>query len=339
VTITLSRGGTITGRILGLAPADFPFVNVRAARSVTSVQPDAGGNFTLTGVPDGEVLIFASVSRPRMRSVQERVTVTNGMAPPVDLDFSRGLSVRGRVTQQGQLVEGNISFLPLPRGPALITTSEIARDGMYEIRVAGPGEYEVMVHRFMGGSINAGRVTVAGDMVHDIELRGAKVTGVVVDAATREPIVNAAVMLLPGNQVFTNGVGRFTFDLVGDGKYSVRAQAEGYAPAVSAFEVTNGSAPGEIELALSRGLAAQFRIVDAATGQPADITGVAVSDPSKAPMYYGNPETDATGMRRVLLQPGTYELRVFAQGYALKSVMLTVPGPPLDVRLERAAKP
>ena len=340
VTLTLTRGGTITGRILGVPAAELQYVQVRAYGVRNSTTPDPSGAFTLTGVPDGDLTVAASMYRPRRRDVTgPRVRVVNGVAPPVELDFNAGIAVRGRVTQRGQTVEGYIMFMPAqPSREVQPGSAEITRDGTYEARLAAPGEYQVMVSRHgFSGNLNAGRVNVSGDMTHDVDLRGAPVSGVVVDAVSRAPIAGASVMLLPGSEVRTNAAGRFTFDLVTDGEYKVRAQADEYAPDMRALTVQNGFAP-EVELLLSRGATAMFRVIDASTGELVEISGVAVTDAAKAGVYYGAPPADANGIRRLTLQPGTYEMRVFGREYPPAVVTLTVPAPPLDVKLARGPR-
>jgi hypothetical protein len=344
ITITLGRGGTVTGRILGVAPNDLPFVDVRSMHSPSTVHPDATGAYSLSGIPDGDAPIIASLSRPRPRSVQAVAKVVNGISSPVDLDFSSGIAVRGRVTQQGKIVQGHVAFVPVARQPVLMLPpgGEIARDGTYELRVPEAGDYEVSVGRYgTAMPVKAGHVNVTGEMVFDIELRGATVSGTVLDSVTRQPIPNASVMITQfGAAQRANGAGRFSLELVADGKYQLRAQAEGYAPAVQQLEVANGVAPA-VEVLLSRGIEAAFRILDATTGQSIDTYGVSIMDVvTRSSIYSGAPPADATGLRRITLQPGTYTLIAFAQGYTPpRPVTLTVPGPPVDLRLERQKQP
>jgi len=341
VTITLNRGGTIHGRVLGLSATDLGFVEVRGFSSRARTQPDAAGAFTLNGVADGDTMIVAMLSRPRHREVRARVTVINGSAPPVDLDFNAGIAVRGKVTQEGKPVRGSISFNPMKRDSSSspwMGSSEIGPDGSYEVRLAASGEYGVTVNRVNArGMVNVPRVNVAGDMVHDIELRGATLSGRVLDAATGELIPNAIVTLLPGSDAPARG-GRFTLDLLADGDYRIRAQARGYAPLLRAFSVANGVPPAEMDLALSRGVEALFRVTDALSGELVDARYVTVMDAAKAPLFMGETPPDAAGMRRIMLQPGTYQMTVLAQDYASKQVTLTVPGPPMDVRLDRTKR-
>jgi carboxypeptidase family protein len=336
LTITLDRGGTITGRVIGLSPSELPFVEVRVSYT-NAAQPDAQGAFTITGVSDGQQVVMAMLNRPRRREIQTRVTVAGGTASPVELDFNAGIAVRGKVTQRGQVVEGSIRFMlagqPLGRQ---IAGGGIGRDGTYEVRVAAPGEYTVQVGRGGSSPIEAGRVNVLGDMTYDIELRGATLSGIVVDAVTRQPIVNASVLMVPGMEVRTNGAGKFTFDLIVDGKYRLLTSAWSHAPDVRMIEVANGVAP-EVEIAMAAGVEARFRIIDGQTGQLAEAPFVSVMDATSNAMVFGGaaPPADANGVRSLLLQPGTYRLTCGGAGYSVsKPVMLTVPGPLLEVTVE-----
>jgi hypothetical protein len=346
VDVELERGRELRGRVIDGSGRPVPQAEIMPRGGLVSVYTfvttDEEGAFTLTGVADGDQTIVATLSRPRRREVRARAIVINGSAPPVDLDFNAGIAVRGKVTQQGKPVQGNISFYPTKRDPSsnmMPGSSEIGPDGSYEVRLPAAGEYGVTVNRMnsRGATLNVPRVNVAGDMVHDIELRGATVSGRVFDAATGEPVANASVMLLPGSDMPARG-GRFTFDLVADGDYRIRAQAPGYAPTLRAFSVANGMPPAEIDLGLSRGVEVLFRVVDALTGELVNAMGFTVMDASKVPMFMGDATADANGMRRIMLQPGTYQLTVSAQDYAYKPVTLTVPGPPLDVKLDRAKR-
>jgi hypothetical protein len=102
-------------------------------------------------------------------------------------------------------------------------------------------------------------------------LAGGTVTGQVLDAVTREPVVNAEVVLIPPPERFreaplqtrtitvrTDERGRFVFANVMSDSYTVEASGDGYvsrmagAPTVK-VQVSPGSVVEAIELALSRG--------------------------------------------------------------------------------------
>src|SRR5262249_30723210 len=104
VTLTLERGGTIAGRVTGLAPEELAQVRVSASghNASASAQTDAGGDFTLTGIPDGTITLTAyRPGMPMRSSAPKSVEVTNGSAPPVEIDFNAGITIRGRVTRNG----------------------------------------------------------------------------------------------------------------------------------------------------------------------------------------------------------------------------------------------
>lgn len=115
LTITLGRGGTITGHVRGLTPAEVTAVEVKSINTATPsltqpIRPDASGAFTLTGVADGQVMVIAELGGARPRRLHSMVQVQNGVAPPVELDFAAGIGIRGRVTAHGRPVQGQIAF-------------------------------------------------------------------------------------------------------------------------------------------------------------------------------------------------------------------------------------
>jgi hypothetical protein len=53
------------------------------------------------------------------------------------------------------------------------------------------------------------------------------------------------------------------------------------------------------------------------------------------PVFLGVEALVALGVYHLTVQHATYELRLFAAEYVSKPVTLTVPGPPLEVKVER----
>jgi hypothetical protein len=330
ITIVLRRGATISGHVRGLSPAELAAVEVSAFNAAASSHArgrvDAAGAFALQGVADGEVMVMAALKGARPRSTRATVRVQNGFAPPVELDFGAGIAVRGRVTARGRAVQGQIAFVaeaqPIP------ATSELGRDGSYFVQLAAPGEYRVLVIPSGSGPFQS-RVSVAGEMVHDIEIGGGALSGRVIDAETRAPIVGAVVRQMI-RELRTGADGRFTLGDVPHGPQTIVANAPGYAPAVHSFTMTD--APQELEIALPRGTMVHVRLVDAVSGQPVP-GGVAIADQAAAQILTGG-NVPPEGLQ-LHLAVGTYQVHAMAEGYARKMVKLSVPGPPLTMALER----
>jgi 5-hydroxyisourate hydrolase-like protein (transthyretin family) len=347
VTLTMDRGGSIAGRVLGLPPEDLPQVRVSASgrSSTASDRVDANGNFTLTGIPDGTITVTAfKQGMPMRQSAPKVIEVVNGNAPPVDIDFGAGITVRGRVTRNGIAVSGgNVSFAPRGRGGVRAANGMIAPDGEYEVSGVEPGDYDVRV--FAGGGGNdAVQYTVVGNAVFDIDLKGASARGVVLDAATGVPLPDVRVFVTPsstqGGRVWRNAStdsdGRFTIDTLPDGSYTLRTEREHYAAASQTVTVSGGSTP-PIEVRLARGQEAVVRLVDAETGASLD-GGVALIDP-QTKKYIGSSGMGRAedGAIHVWAAPGRYTASIHVNGYLTQNVDVTVPGAEVRVAMTRGA--
>lgn len=346
-TITLARGGSISGRVSGLPAAELQMVDVYAtSRSSDGASArgtvDASGAFTIRGVPDGEVTVSAQqIVPPRRRVSSAPVKVTGGIGPFVELDFGAGFAVRGRVKSRGRTPEGMVHFMATVQGGRPGNGTQINPDGTYEVRLPSAGEYRVTVSFFGSsvGTIEAGKVDVRGDMTHDIEVRAAAIRGRVLDAATRAPVSDARVSLTSarggGTTAVADSTGRFIFELVGDGTSTVRAMKEGYAS--DPREVVLQGSDAEVELLLTRGELVVVTVIDAMTGQNVDAY-VGIADSAEGPAGGASrpADRDANGTYRFWLRPGSYSIRVMARDHEPKTVPLVVPGTPA-VRIEMKA--
>lgn len=337
VTIVLGRGATVAGRVRGLSPQELAAVEVialsmSAPRQTEPARADASGAFTISGVEDGEVMVVAQLKGTPPRSVQTTFLVQQAIAPPVELDFSAGIPVRGRVTARGRPVQGQVLFFAGTQSQEPVAVAESAGDGSYAVQLPAPGEYRVLVFHSRSGAFNS-RLAVAGEMVYDVDIGGGRVSGRVVDAVTRAPVADALVRQT-SVEVRTGADGRFSLDDVPDGAQKLVANAAGYAPELHAFTAANGVA-SELEIALTRGTPVQVRLVDASSGQPLEGFAMIGDAVGMLAIAAGAVPADGTGLQ-LQLAAGRYELHAMAQGYARKSATLTVPGPPLTLALERA---
>lgn len=343
VTVTLERGGTLSGRVTGLPPDELQSVEVSAmsfgsSRGATArTTPDGSGNFTISGVSDGDVTVTAQQVRPpRRRVTSSPLKVIAGSGPFVELDFSAGIAVRGRVTRGGQVPgRGSLHFIPAdPRESNRGTSGEFAPNGTYEVRVPAAGEYRVLVSFWEAGAgaAQAGKVDVRGDMQHDIDIRGATVRVRVVDGASGGPLPDTRLALTGtegrgATDRTTDSAGRAVFDFVADGTYTVRAMRPGYVVADPRELVVQHGAGADVEIALTRGEEVVVRLVDAATGAPVD--GYTVILDASGKTVADRPATiDPGGAHRFWLRPGNYSVRAAGRDYAPSVAPLVVPGTP-----------
>jgi len=332
LSLTLDRGGSISGHVRGLSEAELGDVEVHAsaAGSWTSTRVDAAGNFTLNGVPDGRVTVGArKMSPPNRQSAQYPVDVSGGSAAPVEIDFNEGVSIHGRVTRNGTPVSGgNVNFIPRKPSPeAHSVMASLSSDGSYDAAGLALGDYDVRV--FISGGMSEGRpYTVSGSAQYDIDLQGGALRGRITDAATNAPLPETLVFLSAqrpaqvNRNATTDSDGRFLFEAVPDGTYVFRVSHDRYAPAQQTVTVSGGSGP-DLSVALSNGTPATIRVVDADTGAAVDAMASVTGGPRNvtAPAVRGD-----DGTLKVWVEPGRYRVIVLARGYAQANGDLNVPG-------------
>jgi protocatechuate 3,4-dioxygenase beta subunit len=340
VTVTLRRGGTITGRVTGLTAEELSLTSVMAFMpgmgmgGRSEARPDANGNFVLQGVPDGKVSVMAMArgSVPARRSPQKTVDVVNGAAPPVEIAFGGGYTVRGRVTRGGKPVSDvYVSFQPVDYQKQTPVTADV-RAGEYEAGGLSAGQYKIVV-RSGSASLLREDYTVAGDGRHDLDIRGISIRGRVVDARTSAPLAETTVFIdATGANATTDSSGSFVIDVESDGIVQLRTQRQRYQPATREVTVTGGQAP-LVELRLEPAEASSVRVIDAMTARPLE-AWVNVMGHDKKSAFSTRSSADE-GLARVFVAPGSYLVSVTSQGYALGNATLVVPGPEVQVMLTR----
>lgn len=330
VTLTLHRGGTITGRILGVRAEDLPLVRVSgyAAGGGGGVQGrvESDGRFVLQGVPEGRISVSAiQQTSPMRQSASKIVDVVNGSAPSVDIDFG-GFTVRGHVRRGGRPVENaSVVFQPTDstkQSPAYAQTRNAA--GEYVAAGLSGGEYRVVVSLPGGGSASSEQLTVSGDLVHDIEIRSGTIRGRVVDARSGAPVSDALVAADGGSRpVTSDSEGKFVIDVGNDGNYRVRTQKDRYAPATEDVVVAGGAAP-DVELRITPVDATVIRVVDAYDGHGVDAT-VTVLDSARRTVFTGQSVAGEEGAVRLYVAPGAYTVDANSRGLASARANITVP--------------
>ena len=302
--------------------------------SYTNASTDTTGAFTLRGVPDGQVVVQANLMGNDRRAKPKTITVENGAAAPVEINFEEGFTVRGRVTFNGVAAsDGFINFRPHDNsnngGSGRVTA------GSYEISGLGAGDYEVTMNSNTGGY--RGKYTVSGSGTFDIDVRGATLRGHVVDAATGAPVPDATVAVSGrGSTAFNNVVsdsdGHFVVPALLDGTYTVSVRRDTYSPATQSVEVSNGSAP-DVEVRLEGGTPVTVVVVDAISGVALPMANVMIESEGKR-MAGGMARGDDGA--HIWLKPGHYRAIATAYPYVQSPPTdLDVPGPAVRIALSK----
>lgn len=348
ITLTLRRGGTITGRVSGVTEAELGAVVVSASGPAgnTNGRVEANGMFTVQGVADGKYGVDAWFTNGEgRRTPRKMVEVINGSAPPVDLSFNEGATVRGRVTVHGQpLANAGIAFMPSQAAlQGVAATSRTESDGTYVATNVPTGEATAFVSAPQQGSVSNEKIVVTNNMIYDVDVRASVVRGRVIDAQTSAPIADAQVLFQPADNGSAGGgvraattdyAGRFTSDLVPEHKWRLRVQREKYETGYAEIDVAPGMP--EVEVRLSGGTAATVRVVDAQSGAPVLNAYVVATAASNKPVFAGQTKEDGT--IQLWVAPGTYTVRASSMQFVAATATINVPGPPVELRLEHAGR-
>ncbi len=340
VLVTLDRGGSISGHVVGLSSAETGIVTVNASYGGGSAHAnvDTDGNFTVNGVPDGAVSVSAMKMGAQMRhSAPKEVTVASGTAPFVEIDFAEGISVRGRVTREGNPVTGgSISFTGMHGEQS--GNSPLAPDGSYQVNGLQTGDYRVFVGLYgINSATFSEKLTVTGSMTHDVDLTGSSLRGRVLNAQTHQGLSEVTIQLravsnadMPSvRQAVTDSDGRFVLELLREGTYHLNAQRPQYAARQQDITV-----PGpDLEISLDAVTPTVAHVVDSTTGSAVTGDVVAVATATKTSMGYAHATADGTV--QLWLPDGQYTLHASAPGYAPATVNVVVPSSDLQIPLTR----
>ena len=346
--LVLERGGAVTGRVIGIEPAELSQVTVMAARgqserAVGRVSHD--GTYRVADLAPGEWQIWASL---RMgRQVSGRATVAAaGDEVTLDLEFASGVVLTGQVLQSGRPLGGTILFvrgIDVPGGAGARTDHE----GRFRVEGLKEGRHRLVVNDFRSGLQHSEEIELDGDRDVLVDIATGRVAGRVLDADDRSPLADAVISLVPeakadsGSMAFwgapaaeSDGQGGFAVGSVSAGEYRLKVVREGYAPAELPLAIAGGEevAGLEILLQVSSGLRLQVR---RSTGAPVAELYYAILDDAGRALDAGRRVADENGVVRLTSVPaGSFDLLASAAGAAVRRLRVEVPGPPVVIDLQ-----
>ena len=347
VLLVLAGGATIHGVVSGLSDT------LRAAVSVSASGPreywassrtGADGRFELTGAPAGTISLRATagdVVSGSTRSASGSVTIADGQKEAeAEVVFEGSGALSGRVTRGGSPVaEARVSLGATRGGPS--ASGRTDGGGSYRIEGLTPGDYTANVQAATGGRGVSKTVRVDGEASLDVDLPMAHLSGVVVDASTKQPLADARVTAAPdagasgrAGMATSDSNGRFFVDDVEPGAYTLTLSRSSYQQARGSVSATEeGGDAGTIEMTRGDGL--EVRLSDGIYQIPLRSASVRVKDGAGATVTSTFLALDGDGKGEIpSLPPGSYTLVVGSNGYATQVLGgIVVPGAPLPVAL------
>lgn len=340
IELTLAPGEEIHGEIVGLT-ADTRQPTLISAQGpggeTRGAQVDEEGRYRLGGLGAGrwKITVFA----PGGRLLNAVVDVVEGAGPyRLDFDLQSGLRLTGRVRAAGEPLAGASVGLRRLDGEH-VTDATTEADGTFRVQGLAPGAYSLTVTEPGGVRLDRRRVELSSDRNLDLDLVTASLTGRLLDPAGSPVGGDGAVSLYRtgtepdrfAGSAPIDSAGRFSLPLVAPGTYEVRASVgQRLARATVTLE---GGRQRELDLRVDEG--AQLVLVPslAGGGRP-DQLQILIMESDLLPVYSGAATLSANGEALFTGVPaGDWSIAAFADGTAMVSVDVTVPGPPIAVTL------
>lgn len=340
LTITLDERprGTIYGIVTGIPASSGKIVRrtVFASSDENGAESaiDDSGSYRIEDAPLGTVYVTAQVETTLggIATARRKITLTATQPQRVDLDLGGTIRVSGRVRLEGRPLSGaRVTFISSENDGAMSSTYT-RDDGAYDVTLATAGRYRIFAfaERTSDRQYSATREIRGGESI-DIELREQILEGTVVDAATREPLVDALVTLVGvgvettsvGSEVQTDALGRFRISTAGAGPHRVIASARGYGH--RSIPINLGSANAPMTFELSPVSLLRVRIADAKTNTPLEAHVYLTDlDGSYIPV---RSERTMDGTQSIFsVAPGKYRVVATVYGYETQSKEVTAPG-------------
>lgn len=326
----LERGATLRGQVRGQddpSPATVKVVprartggfellaqQGKVAGATARVAED--GTFTITGVPSGEWRLEADGDDGSAGEVE--IAVTPAGLEGLDVTLVPRAIVKGVVRDgEGRPLHGVSAVLALDRdlpfhmhrgSPEAAVMADA--EGRFEILGVAPGDWSVLLFDDAGQGVTpigeAPRAVIReGDMLVEIDVRAelprGRITGVVVDAAGA-PVADAWVDAEPGARpTVTDAEGRFAFERLAEGSFSIHARARHDGARGIVEEVAPGS-DVRVEVELPAGIRGTVSM----NGKPVERFTVTVGELGR-PQTFLSPDGSFELDR---LRPGEHSLAV-----------------------------
>ncbi len=345
LAVELTSGARLEGRILGLEIGELSRVVITASGDgrTRHGQVDFEGRYTISGLAPGDWRVTAVIPDGG-RQAQDAVTLEPGVPlATLDLDFGDGYRLSGTVLHGDQPVRGvRVLIHGLESGAVGHVLTDPAGAFAFTGLAAGGYRLEITGRHF--GLPQRREIVLDGDLDVAIELRAARVGGLVRDADDGRGIGEATVRLEglevapPGprlRRTVADSHGRFRFLEVPAGRWRLAAFGGGYGPAETELEISDGDLIDDLtlELRATEGISLVARLD---SGQISPRVAAAVLGPRGQPMIEGLYQAGGDGRVRISSVPvGTWQLLLRTGTSATANVTVTAPGDQGEVALPK----
>ena len=338
IILRFSVGSRVQGIVSGLLPGEREGVQVQLVGHDdfrASVNADTQGSFEFLAVPAGEAIVTATTTLDR--SISKNILVRSAVDVGADLSFPKGSRIYGRVTRAGRPVRFAILAARPLDGQEVIADGETSQSGQYTIEGLPAGRYAVKT----AGAPSA-TVLVAGDIRLDFEIPHLALSGIVVDAATGRPVIDAELNIRPALPGVvepringkTDHQGKFILRGLELGGYELRTFRRGYDALLRDLRITESPSELTIKLVASDGVS--LRALDAISGLPLQQVYLMESIPSGTG-YFLDLHSDENGIVRIPPSLRGSHLVIWSLGYKAMHVAAWN-GRPLELMLSPDAK-
>lgn len=354
LVLVLEGGATLRGTVTGLPQGQLGGLAVWAngpQQYNANARTGADGRFEMTGLPVGTTRLNVSagdIFGGGSRSAAKSVTIAEGqLEAEVEVAFEGTGAISGTVTRGGRAVSGAMVFASSRQGGSS-AQARANESGSYRLEGLEDGEYGVSVQPAPGSGGGPGlskTVQLSGEATLDFDVPTASLSGVVVAAATKQPLegVRVAANLQSGASTeasrrfggaTTDTNGRWFLDDVEPGTWELTFRRDGYLEEKrSAVATEGGGDGGTVELTRGEGL--ELRVSDGVYRIPLRGVNVRVKDGAGGNVLSRYVSLDADGRGEVpSLKPGRYTLLLESSGYAAQRYEgVAVPGAPFPAAL------
>jgi hypothetical protein len=210
--------------------------------------------------------------------------------------------------------------------------------GAYRMEGLKEGDYNIV-----SSGARAQQLHISGDATLDIVVPVARLAGIVVDAASKQPLADAMVeadsgeaqpggpRMLSGSATDSNG--RFAIEDLEPRAYTLTARRAGFQYEKRQFTAAEAGSD-ELVIELQRGEGIGLVARDGIFGVPLRGLSARVTDASGTAVFMGNVALDSEGRGEIpSVKPGQYTAMLDASGYAPISVPVSVPSSPVAVAM------